>query len=197
MRVFKEVAPQIVFLSASVPLPGRNPKFFETADVVAIREAIKGLVLVLVERHGKLIFGGHPAITPLIELLFREANRSLQEHVKLFQSGYFFRDFPKENTAFGHYEIVDAVDNDREASLLEMRRRMIAEKGITCGIFVGGMEGVLEEFQLLREMRPDIPAFPIASTGAAAAMLPLGDDDIGTALKNELTYPTLFRNLLR
>jgi hypothetical protein len=33
-----------VFLSASVPLPNRDPEFLATADVVAIREAIKALV---------------------------------------------------------------------------------------------------------------------------------------------------------
>lgn len=36
-----------VFLSASVPLPDRNRVFFDTADVLAIREAIKALIEVV------------------------------------------------------------------------------------------------------------------------------------------------------
>ena len=72
-----------VFLSASVPLPNRDASFFQTADVVAIREAIKALVLVLLEKNGDLVFGGHPAITPLVRMLFDEAGVSPREHVTL------------------------------------------------------------------------------------------------------------------
>ena len=53
-----------VFLSASVPLPSRNPKYFDTADVIAIRDAVRALIMVVVEQQGQLVFGGHPAITP-------------------------------------------------------------------------------------------------------------------------------------
>jgi hypothetical protein len=48
----------------SVPLPSRNPVYFETADVIAVR----ALTMVVVEQQIQLVFGGHPAITPMIRL---------------------------------------------------------------------------------------------------------------------------------
>jgi hypothetical protein len=41
-----------VFLSASVPLPNRHPRFFETADVLGIREAVKALADVVLPIAG-------------------------------------------------------------------------------------------------------------------------------------------------
>jgi SLOG cluster3 family len=66
-----------IFLSASVPLPSRNPLYFDTADVIAIRDAVRALTMVVVEQHVQLVFGGHPAITPMIRLHPR--NRELVE----------------------------------------------------------------------------------------------------------------------
>lgn len=185
-----------VFLSASVPLPNRDPVFMETADVVAIREAIKALVLVLLERNGTLVFGGHPAITPLVRMLFREAGVSPHDHVTLYQSRYFVHEFPPENDAFERVVVVDAVANDRERSLFEMRRRMISETEYTCAVFIGGMEGVIDEFKLFRELQPGVRLLPVASTGAASLQLYEDSKIEISELQSELTYPTLFRNIL-
>jgi hypothetical protein len=58
-----------IFLSASVPLPSRHREYFDTADVIAIRDAVRALTIVVVEQHGQLVFGVHPAITPMIRRL--------------------------------------------------------------------------------------------------------------------------------
>jgi len=34
-----------IFLSASIPLPERDPKYYETADVIAIRDAVIALCI--------------------------------------------------------------------------------------------------------------------------------------------------------
>ena len=115
-----------VFLSASVPLPNRNPYFLETTDVVAIREAVKALVLVLLENDGTLVFGGHPAITPLVRRLFLEMGKSPRDYVTLYQSRFFVDEFPPENRAFERIVVVDGIAEDRERSLFEMRRRMVS-----------------------------------------------------------------------
>ena len=185
-----------VFLSASVPQADRDPAFLETADVVAIREAIKGLVLVLLERNGHLVFGGHPAITPLVRLLFNEAGRSPRQNVTLYQSALFRKDFPPDNAAFENVVIVPSVDNDRVRSLERMREQMLGNEHYDYGVFIGGMEGVIEEFMMFRKLQPNAPVFPIASTGAAAAMLYSEYDGRRPELEHELTYPTLFRRLL-
>ena len=54
-----------IFLSASIPVKDRNPKYFTTVDVLAIREAIRALVTVVLPKT-ILVWGGHPAIIPII-----------------------------------------------------------------------------------------------------------------------------------
>lgn len=85
------------------------------------------------------------------------------------------REFP--HAAFEHVELIDAVQNDREASLLRMREAMLAEPFIA-GIFIGGMEGVEDEYRMFLNLQPGIPAFPIASTGAAAGKLFAASPDL-------------------
>jgi hypothetical protein len=52
-----------IFLSASIP--NREP-FVHYFDAIAIREAVLALVSLCV-RKTDLVFGGHPAISPLVE----------------------------------------------------------------------------------------------------------------------------------
>ena len=54
-----------IFLSASIPLPSRDAKYIETADIIAIRDAVIALTTVVLPHH-RIIWGGHPSITPLI-----------------------------------------------------------------------------------------------------------------------------------
>jgi hypothetical protein len=187
-----------VFLSASVPLPSRNPVYFDTADVIAIRDAVRALTMVVVEQQVKLVFGGHPAITPMIRLQIAQTGTPVGERVVMFQSRYFERDFPQDNDAFEHVELVDAVQNDREASLKRMRESMLADP-FHVGLFIGGMEGVEEEYAMFLGLQTGIPAFPIASTGAAAAMLFDRNADLQREhpeLRDELSYLTLMRDLI-
>lgn len=185
-----------VFLSASVPLPSRDQRFFSTADVISIREAVKALALVLIETKSLLVFGGHPAITPIISKLFSQAGLAPAQHVILYQSEYFRARFPAQNSYFANVVVTEEIEDDREASLNLMRERMLTHCEFDAGVFIGGMEGVLDEFALFRQLYPDAPAFPIASTGAAAKMI-WDDLPISAAgLDSEYTYPTLFRSLL-
>ncbi|EJW10694.1 hypothetical protein A33M_4199 [Rhodovulum sp. PH10] len=184
-----------VFLSASVPLPDRDPRYFETADVLAIRDAVKALVGVVVPR-GKLVFGGHPAITPLIRRLVEDMRRPVDAHVRLYQSAFFADRFPAEVAEFEGVTMVPAVDGDRQRSLDAMRTRMLTDQTPDAGVFIGGMEGVEEEYRLFRERWPQAPAWPIASTGAAARALWERFGPARPDLSNELAYPVLFRDLL-
>lgn len=185
-----------VFLSASVPLPDRDKRFFETADIISIREAIKGLVLVLIETKSTLVFGGHPAITPIVSKLFAQAGLAPAEHIVLYQSEYFRSRFPASNSYFTHVVVTEEVAADRELSLALMRERMISHAPFDAGVFIGGMEGVLEEFADFQRLHPHARVFPVATTGAAARMLWERSPDSVPRLNWEYTYPTLFRELL-
>jgi len=187
-----------IFLSASVPLPSRNRIYFETADVIAIRDAVRALTMVILEQNAQLVFGGHPAITPMIRLQVAENGLPVGDHVVMFQSRYFERWFPKDNAAFERIELVDAVPGDKAASLAAMRKAMLAGSFVA-SIFIGGMEGVEDEYKLFKETHPRRPAFPVASTGAASKRLFEAEPILQERypqLRNEISYLTLMRELL-
>ena len=184
-----------VFLSASVPLPNRDPRFMATADVIAIRESVKALVTEVIPR-GVIVFGGHPAITPLIALLIRGLGKDTVRRVILYQSAFFTEQFGKENDEFLDVRVTPAVSGSREESLKSMRSHMIGDTAFHAGVFIGGMEGVLDEFTLFGQLHPRAAKWPIASTGAAAKELFDGQRDHRSDLADEMTYSTLFRKLI-
>lgn len=92
-----------IFLSAGVPTEERNPKYFESADVIAIRDSVIALAsTVLANNDYHLIWGGQPAITPLIALVLNRYNHAMANSVTLYQSYEFEQFFPKENEDVGH-----------------------------------------------------------------------------------------------
>ena len=185
-----------IFLSASIPLQERNPEYIETADIIAIRDAVIALTTVVLPHH-RLIWGGHPSITPLIYYVMERLNLNIQEHITLYQSIFFEETFPKDNNNFKNIVFTDIIDNDIEKSLLHMRNRMLDESEFSAGIFIGGMKGVEEEFDMFVEKYPNALVLPIASTGAAAKMIydkKLSDKN--ERLLKDYAYMSLFQELL-
>lgn len=151
---------------------------------------------VLANKGFHLIWGGQPAITPLIALVLERYNLRMTNRVTLYQSYEFERFFPKENENVGNIVYTEKKE-DRKASLMLMRQRMIGEHDYAAAVFIGGMEGVEDEFDLFRKIHPDIPCLPIASTGAAAKII--YDEHPGEfdeRLLTELSYSSLFKDLL-
>jgi SLOG cluster3 family len=187
-----------VFLSASVPLPSRDSAYFNSANIIAIRDAVRALTMVVSEKHIKLVFGGHPAISPMIRLQIAQSGGRVGDLVLMFQSRFFERRLPDDNAAFEKVELVDPVQNDLQKSLRHMREVMLAEP-FDAGVFIGGMEGVEEEYDMFQRLQPGVPALPIASTGAAAAMLFERDRELQRRhpeLRDEISYLSLMRDLV-
>src|SRR5450631_805214 len=133
-----------VFLSASVPDPRRNPKYFRAGDAAVIGEAVVSLLAVVLPKT-KLVFGGHPAITPMVKFVADKLGAF--DKVRMFQSKYFRDRYVNDLELFGYVE-TEAVPRDREASLIAMRTQMIQSEDFTAAFFIGGMEGVEQEAQL-------------------------------------------------
>jgi len=190
--------PRRIFLSASVPLPSRDRIYFDTADVVAIRDCVRALTMVVIENRAQIVFGGHPAISPMIRLQIAQTGTSVGDRVVMYQSRFFDRSFPQDNAAFERVELIDAVDDDLDSSLLAMRTAMLAGS-FQVGIFIGGMEGVELEYQMFQKLHPETPTFPVASTGAAARRLFEAEAQLQrdySQLRDEISYLTLMRQLL-
>lgn len=185
-----------IFLSASIPLQERNPEYIETADIIAIRDAVIALTTVVLPYH-RLIWGGHPSITPLVYYVMEKLKLNIQEHMTLYQSRFFEEYFPEDNNKFENIVFTDVIDNDREKSLLHMRHRMLDDSKFSAGIFIGGMEGVEEEYDMFIKKHPKALVLPIASTGAAAKKIydeQLIDKD--KRLVKDYAYMSLFQKYL-
>lgn len=186
-----------IFLSAGVPTSDRNPIYFETADIIAIRDSVIALAsTVLATNNYHLIWGGQPAISSLIALVLERYNLKMTDRVTLYQSYEFERFFPKENDNVGRIIYTEKRES-RAASLKLMRTHMIGDHDYAAAVFIGGMEGIIEEYTIFKEFHPHVPCLPIASTGAAARLLfDEHSDEFDARLLSELSYTSLFKDLL-
>lgn len=113
---------EAIFLSASIPDPRRAPVFAATADTVAIASAVSALLNVTLGRR-LLVWGGHPAITPMFWVVAEDNGVDYQGWVRLYQSLHFENGFPEEIDRFSNVTYTQDIDNDREKSLLHMREK--------------------------------------------------------------------------
>lgn len=186
-----------IFLSASIPLPERDVKYYETADIVAIRDAIIALTTVVLQKH-KLIWGGHPSITPLIYYVMEKLGLNIQEHVQMYQSLWFKDKFPEDNNKFENIVFTESL-KDVPSSIQLMRERMLFENEFAAAVFIGGMNGVEDEYRMFYEKHRNAILLPIASTGAATRILYdnlLPDQFKNERLLKDYGYMSLFQNLL-
>ena len=83
-----------VFLSASEPNPNRSREYWDSRKLVAVREAVRAVVAYVLRRQ-PLVFGGHPAITPLVRAMAARVHHDGAEpRIPLFLSQHFRARFP-------------------------------------------------------------------------------------------------------
>ncbi|MDC2614062.1 MULTISPECIES: hypothetical protein [Bacteroides] len=184
-----------IFLSASIPLPERHPKYYETADIIAIRDAVIALTSIVLPQH-KIIWGGHPSITPLIyyviertiinnlkredwsiklseeekKMIDNELRNKIQNHVTLYQSLFFKDEYPEDNNKFQNVIYTENM-GDIHSSVQRMRERMLSENTFEAAVFIGGMDGIEIEYKMFKERHPKALILPVASTGAATKIV--------------------------
>jgi len=158
-----------IFLSCSVP-DNNNPGFVVEGNPTRIRAAIMAFVSEFLGNH-KIVWGGHPAITPMFWMAAKNADIDYQQWVHLYQSALFSRDFPEENLNFKNVTLVDPVGSDVDKSLSAMRQEMIKSEPFRGGFFIGGMKGIYEELSIFRSRHPQAPCFLFKSPGGAASTL--------------------------
>ncbi|RWC10387.1 MAG: hypothetical protein EOS52_25075 [Mesorhizobium sp.] len=184
-----------IFLSASIPDPRRGLEYAETADTVAITSAVSSLIHVTLGRR-LLVWGGHPAITPMIWEISDSLGLEYGAWVKLYQSTYFKDEFPEDNKRFQNVTYTDAVDKDRERSLSAMRERMFADHTFSAAVFIGGMKGIIDEYELIHGMHPTAAIIPVMSTGGATLEVGRRLGNVPHDLVDSLDYIALFHHHL-
>ena len=166
-----------VFLSASFP-SGERGEAFKPYDASGIADAVSALVRAVLGSNGQLLFGGHPTITPLVLMIARELQ--VKKSITIYQSAWFknqqlpeIKEIPKEQ--LGSIVWTDRK-RTREDSLETMRKDMIkSAREWVAALFIGGMEGIEEEYDQVKEISSQTPCIPITGPGGAAARLPEED----------------------
>ena len=166
-----------IFLSASFP-SGERGQAFEPYDPSAIADAVSAFTRAILEANGRLSFGGHPTITPLVFMIAREL--SVQESLVVYQSEWFCDQIVPEIGQIGNEKLGTIVWTPQADTLPEslrvMRHEMIdASREYVAALFIGGMEGVRDEYQLVAKRSPRTPCIPVTGPGGAAAHLPVDD----------------------
>jgi hypothetical protein len=114
------------------------------------------------------------------------------EWVRLYQSEHWHDQFPEDNRRFKNVTYTPDVNRNREASLLSMRQTMFRDHEFIAAVFIGGMNGILDEYCLFSAIQPAARVVPVASTGGAAATLTPVCSDI----EDELDYVRFFHDQL-
>ncbi len=155
-----------IFLSASIPVAGRGD-FYKTADPFLIQMAVRECVMAALGRR-KIIWGGHPSITPMVWAVAEDLDVKYGKTVVLYQTQFFEGFFPEENARFENVAYVEAVKDDLKASLTKMREEMIGQQDIGAAVFIGGMEGIFEEYELILKHHPEAKIICVPAAGGAA-----------------------------
>lgn len=179
-----------VFLSASVPRKGSPFRRVEDASYI-IEQAVVGLARAVLAHGGRLVFGAHPSISPLVASTASEyVLPGEKPRVIIYQSRAFSDVVPDETWSMhrlGYARIAwtDAVDGEHfrpgsdtsscDKSLTLMRKTMIVEQQPHTMVVVGGMKGIFEEADLFgtywQHERSAAEIYVAARTGGAAQQL--------------------------
>jgi hypothetical protein len=182
-----------VFLSASVST--RQPYAASGGGHADVDEAVISLARAVFSESGRLVFGGHPAISPLVAMVAGEyieppAAESREERatpIVVYQSEAYRGYVPEETMQMyrlnyasirwteaqgnEHFAPERAGESQCPQSLAFMRQHMIQETAPAAMVCIGGMDGVERELSIFSEYRPGVPIYVIGSTGGASAMI--------------------------
>jgi hypothetical protein len=195
-----------VFLGGSIPNPQRWEGFFDAREIT---DAIAAAARAVLTAGGTLVTGAHPTIAPLLLYIAAEIPHDPADpRVLVYQSALFESVMPKETKRFeeegiGSLRMTEAAPGDQpvpgqwSASLRIMRQRMFSDTNPRAGIFVGGMQDISTELELLRERKPPVYTYPVARPGGeAASLVQFAPEQIRELLSTSYIYPTLFRKVV-
>jgi hypothetical protein len=172
-----------ILLAASYP-----PREYKSkADSHEIAAAVKALAGAIFHQGWTLVFGGHPAVSPLILMIAREYGQ--KNRVVIYQSLYFFHHIGPATRALTEegFGKIEFVANDRTEtpppperpvdptkcpkSLTALRERMVSHPGIMGLVLVGGDTGLRQELDVFSKRHNHLPVIPIGAPGGIAREL--------------------------
>jgi hypothetical protein len=196
-----------VFLSGSIPDPSR---WVGPYDAFEITDAVVAAVQAILTASGSIVCAVHPTIAPLLLNVASQfpLGSADEPTVLVYQSRHFEQALVAETRQMERTEglgrivwtpSAHGVDESarRQDSLSIMRRLMLEETHPVAAVFVGGMEGVIQEFEMFELLYPDRSKYPVAAPGGAAAQL---IERLTSPLREGLStsniYPTLMQAIV-
>ena len=195
-----------IFLSASIPDPRR---WDGPAYALAITDAVVSLARVFLTAGARIVTAAHPTIAPLLLYVAAELPAETPRRIVTYQSELFKDVLPAATQRFrdegiGEFIWTAAAPGDtpepgeREASLQIMRERMLGETEPSAAMFIGGMQGIPDEYAMFISRSPGAPVYPLGSPGGEARRLIEGlDSPLREELMSSRLYPALWRSVLK
>lgn len=194
-----------IFLSASIPSSERWDGEF---DPLEITDAVVAFGRAALTAGMHLVTAAHPTIAPLLLYVAAELPTDPKPEVSVYQSILFenvlptaTQRFETEGIASIHWtEAVPGESKDpdnRKESLQLMRREMLEKTEPLAACFIGGMDGINDEFELFKGMWPAAPAYPIGAPGGEARRLieAMPEPPLPELLESRI-YPTIWNRVL-
>jgi hypothetical protein len=205
---------RFVFLAASYPAR----EFKASADSQEIAGAVKALLATVFHAHGKIVFGGHPSISPLVLMMAREFGRMARVHI--YQSEVFDGSLSEATLRLrdeGYGQIISTpVDFSERTlpaptpdsrnfpnSLKIMRESMLSQTTTNPAgaVFIGGDTGLFEEQRLFASRIRGAPMYAVGAPGGAARMISESmakenPTELATKLKTSRNYLSLMREVV-
>lgn len=197
-----------VFLSSGIPNPSQWTGAFEPMEIAHTVVACARAVLSV---GGTLLTAAHPTIAPLLLYLAREFPQSPTQppSIIIYQTRLFQDRLPRETYDMAEGGLADvrwtpaAVDGDPEvratwgSSLTTMRTTMLQSENLAAAVFIGGMDGISAEHNLVSQLHPELPVYALPRPGGeAAALLSQSVQSLQDVLASELSYPTIFLRVI-
>lgn len=191
-----------IFISASIPDPHRWEGSF---DPFGITDAVVAIARAVLRNGGKLVTATHPTIAPLLLYVAAEQLKENDKRVVVYQSATFKSILPVatkryEDDGIGTIIWTDRIENEpanpalAPKSLEHMRHQMLTESRPVAAVFIGGMSGISDEYNLFHTLQPDAPVYVFGCPGGEAKKLV---DKSPTKLRQELTASDIYSTLAR
>lgn len=196
-----------IFLSGSIPDRNRWDGEFHPLEIT---DAVVAFARACLTSGYRIVTAAHPTLAPLLLYVAAEFPETGEPRVVIYQSLLFDEVLPEatrrfESSGVGRLIWTEAAAGEEPlperwtASLASMRLRMLEETSPLAAVFIGGMDGIRDEFMRFTELYPTRPTFGPRRPGGEAARLHTTGLTHRSLDENEhdTSYPTLWSRFLR
>lgn len=177
-----------LFLSTSIP--SLNSSFNENFDSIAYRDSIINLAEYCVENGIHIVTCIHGVPIDLITHTLKKLKVNIKDYLTVVHSSFFTKE-----TSNDYLKVIQTSADNIPKALAELRKTVFMENDFDYALFIGGMQGVIDEYEYLKDT--NIKLVPIGTVGAAAAQICKNYNITDKDLISNFKFASVFRNVLK